>query len=142
MDGDGFIAADELKVGSVYRLHARNLVLGVFTGSYFIGIREKFGNRFLDPEYPRVDRSGTARASEEIGSIAPGIALRTSTGTVCGACGVAANFDMARPERERWLHADGTALCEKAWPTSVGNDALFAELGRFEQEFEKQERAG
>lgn len=38
--------------GHIYRLKSRNLSFGVFNGKDgFIGIREKFGDRFLDTEY-------------------------------------------------------------------------------------------
>lgn len=38
--------------GRVYRLNCRNLRIGVFDGEDgFIGIRTKFGNRFLDLEH-------------------------------------------------------------------------------------------
>jgi hypothetical protein len=38
--------------GRVYRLSCRNLAIGVFDGGdSFIGIRTKFGNRFLDAEH-------------------------------------------------------------------------------------------
>jgi len=53
--------AEDLVVGDVYRINSRNLILGVFTrwmpqfdGSripMFIGIREKFGWRYLTEEY-------------------------------------------------------------------------------------------
>lgn len=37
--------------GHLYRLCSRNLSMGVFIGRGFIGIRQKFGARFLDTEY-------------------------------------------------------------------------------------------
>ena len=41
----------ELTKGRVYKLDCRNLVIGVFDGiDSFIGIRTKFGRRFLDSE--------------------------------------------------------------------------------------------
>jgi len=49
---------NELVVGDVYKIHSRNLLVGVFVGQNkndsfprFIGIREKFGSRYLFEEY-------------------------------------------------------------------------------------------
>lgn len=42
----------ELKKGRIYKLNSRNLSYAVFDGNTgFIGIREKFGSRFLDMEH-------------------------------------------------------------------------------------------
>lgn len=44
--------SEKYKERFVYRIRSRNLVVGVFDGdSGFIGIREKFGSRFLFKEY-------------------------------------------------------------------------------------------
>lgn len=41
----------ECEIGAVYRVYSRNLSVAVCTdGEHFIGIREKFGSRFLDTE--------------------------------------------------------------------------------------------
>jgi hypothetical protein len=45
-----YILLEDCEVGCVYRVEARNFKLAVFDGKSFIGIREKFGNRFLDSE--------------------------------------------------------------------------------------------
>ncbi len=47
------IAIDECKHGWLYRVHSRNLNLGVYRtdDKGFIGIRHKFGSRFLFTEY-------------------------------------------------------------------------------------------
>lgn len=43
------ISISECKKRRVYKLHSRNLSFGVFDGDTgFIGIRTKFGSRFLD----------------------------------------------------------------------------------------------
>jgi hypothetical protein len=43
---------DKLVIGRVYKLRCRNLEYGVFDGGDgFIGIRTKFGRRFLDTEH-------------------------------------------------------------------------------------------
>lgn len=50
------IPNDQLIVGGVYRVHARNFTVGVFTagdqfGPGFIGPRSKMGHCYLDTEY-------------------------------------------------------------------------------------------
>lgn len=45
-----YIPLEQCETGCVYRVNARNFKLAVFDGVSFIGIREKFGNRFLDSE--------------------------------------------------------------------------------------------
>ncbi|HYM79098.1 MAG TPA: hypothetical protein VE377_24195 [Candidatus Dormibacteraeota bacterium] len=45
------IPVNELVKGKVYRLNSRGLSCGVWNGEEgFVGIRTKFGNRFLDKE--------------------------------------------------------------------------------------------
>lgn len=49
---DDFIKQVDCKKGRIYRIHSRNLTFGVFDGEKgFIGIREKFGDRYLFREY-------------------------------------------------------------------------------------------
>ena len=51
-DGKTVIQHADCKKGRVYEIQSRNLSYGVFDGKYgFIGIREKFGNRYLFTEY-------------------------------------------------------------------------------------------
>lgn len=62
----------ECEVGKVYKLHSRNLLVGVFDGHHgLIGIREKFYDFYLDTEY-HFDINqivGTAHPLELIGEI-------------------------------------------------------------------------
>jgi len=70
----------ECKLGHVYLLRSRNLTLGAFDGgSDFIGIREKFGHKFLFPEvhYDACSNYGTAVPLEEVGRVSRDIALDT-----------------------------------------------------------------
>jgi len=48
-----YIPLDECRHGGLYKIHARNFYLGVFNflNSGFIGVREKFGNKFLFTEF-------------------------------------------------------------------------------------------
>lgn len=61
---DSFIPLSQCSSHSVYLLSSRNLTLGVFDGvDGFVGIRSKFGSRFLDSEYhwDKDSPFGTAR---------------------------------------------------------------------------------
>ena len=57
------IPLDNCTNGGVYKVFSRNLDLAIFVENRFIGIREKFGYRFLDTEYHR-ESGGTASPKE------------------------------------------------------------------------------
>lgn len=86
------ITIADLKPGYLYRLHSRNLRMGVYQPEMygkpgFIGIRNKFGNRFLDVEthYDACEHYGTAKPTEEL-AVCPLSDQRNDLGTVCGTC--------------------------------------------------------
>lgn len=64
------ISLSECKKRRVYRLFSRNILFGVFDGNdRFIGIRKKFGSRYLDTEdhWETGPPFGTARPEEDTG---------------------------------------------------------------------------
>lgn len=64
----------QCKKRRVYKLISRNLSFGVFDGkTRFIGIRTKFGRRFLDTEdhWDTGPPFGTARPEEDTGIVVP-----------------------------------------------------------------------
>ena len=68
------IGLTQCKKRRVYKLISRNLSFGVFDGkTRFIGIRTKFGRRFLDTEdhWDTGHPFGTARPEEDIGIVVP-----------------------------------------------------------------------
>lgn len=96
--------------GHVYTLWSRNLKLGVFRinhrfGPGFIGIRTKFGDRFLFEEYhwDSGPPYGTANPLVDLGPIPAGIWLQESLGSVDRITGrpVAFDRDLAE-EGEGW----------------------------------------
>jgi hypothetical protein len=104
----------------VYRLQSRNLDFGVFraaTGG-FIGLREKFGDRYLFEELHRGDGGGTASPLEELAEELPvEIPLREGLGSVCQTCGVACDY-VRWPEggeREIALESGGTMKVPGQW---------------------------
>lgn len=75
---------DQLIRGRVYRLHCRNLNLGVWDGKRsFIGVRTKFGSRFLSEEdhWDVDEHYGTVSEAIDTGyDVPPEISLETREG--------------------------------------------------------------
>jgi hypothetical protein len=72
MDETNYIPLDQCINGHLYRIHSRNLTLGVFDGKTgFIGIRVKFGFKYLFTEYHWDQRPpyGTVQPQEDLGPI-------------------------------------------------------------------------
>lgn len=78
MKHDNYIRLDQCKNGYLYNIDSRNLELGVYDGNQgFIGIRTKFGNRYLSTEY-HYDQGaphGTVFPLEELERIPLGIQI-------------------------------------------------------------------
>jgi len=145
----GMIKLEQLQRGTVYRLQSRNLECGVWNGEDgFIGIRTKFGLRFLDMEihWGLSKTFGTAQALETMGTIPESISLNISLGTECGNCHKPVNY-VKRPAEQKgasgeWLHDDDdspncsvpfqNSKARKASPVVIPNDALFAELRKYD----------
>jgi hypothetical protein len=142
------IKLEQLQRGRVYRLQSRNLECGVWNGKdAFIGIRTKFGLRFLDMEihWGLSKTFGTAQALESLGTISESISLDSSLGTECGNCHKLVNYVKRHTEHQGasgdWLHDDGSPNCGisvendktcKVSPVMIPNDALCAELRKYE----------
>lgn len=86
------IPVEQCVKGRVYELFCRNLTYGVYADrGQFIGIRTKFGDRFLDSEYHQgnqrgegpLARSGTVFRTRETDIYAPAeLSLTISLGTI------------------------------------------------------------
>jgi len=103
----------------------------------FIGIRTRFGSRFLFEEYECSISPdfGTARATRCLGAISEGIEIcETLDGNACGQCGGAAAFNNSKDLGGKgWRHTiDGSPLCKPCWTVALPNAPLFAELERYE----------
>ena len=76
---DNTIPLSECRNGWVYELSSRNLTFGVFVQATngFIGIRQKFSNRYLATEYhwDTGEPFGTACPKEELEPAPPGLIL-------------------------------------------------------------------
>lgn len=84
----GRVPIPECIKGRVYLLRSRNLTVGVYDGREgFIGIRTKFGDRFLFTEYhwDQGEPHGTVSGCQDTGIDVPDdIVIETSLGTVDG----------------------------------------------------------
>lgn len=142
------IKLEQLQRGRVYRLQSRNLDSGVWNGKDgFVGIRTKFGQRFLDIEihWGLSKTFGTAQALESLGTIPESISLNINLGIECGNCHTPVKYIKPHAEQKQssgeWLHDDGSPNCSlpvqndrarKASPVAIPNEALFVELRKYD----------
>jgi hypothetical protein len=126
------IPLSNCKSRHAYRLRSRNLNLGVFNpaNSGFIGIREKFGNRYLFTEYHNDTGPpfGTAHPIEAVAELPAEIVPDESLGTVCETCGQPLQFiPDAGKITGKWCRPDGTHCANPAGcgAVSIPNRALF-----------------
>jgi hypothetical protein len=82
------IPLSECKNGFIYRIHSRNLSIGVFNAkdNGFIGIRTKFGDQYLFTEYHWDTGTpyGTVKPKEIVGELPEDIEAKTDLGTTKG----------------------------------------------------------
>jgi hypothetical protein len=129
-----YIPVDECEDRRLYKIMSRNLRYGVYRAESrgFIGIREKFGDRYLFEEYhwDNGPPFGTVHPQEATEHVLPNdILLDESTGNFCSKCNEPVQFIKDRPDDPEcytghWEHLDGTR-CEKSHCYSRGNRALF-----------------
>ncbi len=130
----------QCKKRRVYKLISRNLSFGVFDGkTRFIGVRTKFGRRFLDTEdhWDTGPPFGTARPEEDIGIIVPeeiilhvheneGIAMDKITGRDV-------SFDKPTSEGGKgWFFTDTGESDDNIYPIFIENRKLFEFLEKIE----------
>lgn len=138
------IPINQMVPRGVYRIHSRNLVVGVWNGKNgFIGIREKFRDKFLFTEYHWETGTpyGTAKPLELITTLPEDIELREMTDPYCDKCGQPTIFKKDNPEDEgthRGLgthyHADMTSLCDGAYSSIRTYKPLFDFLEPLDKE--------
>jgi hypothetical protein len=124
------IPIDDLEIGRIYRLQARNLTFAVWNGTDFVGIRDKFGERFLDScEIP--DR--TAWALDEVGVVPEGVLLKPYLPTIDSVTERYVAFDKPVDSGGRgWYFLDDETESKEIRPFAPRNEALFAILDAFE----------
>lgn len=154
------IPMSDLKNGYLYKIKSRNLILGVWDEKKkgFVGIREKFGSRFLFMEihWDADKHFGTAKPLEELEEC-PISDKRESIGTICGQCeekfglrvpvaylpfpdGPKVKTYYHKDEQFKsvyssgWQHTTEDGKCDEPFGRSLGNDALFDWLDAKEHE--------
>lgn len=124
------IPRENCKDRFVYRISSRNLSFGVFQkeGNGFIGIRTKFGSRYLFTEYhwDNGPPHGTVTPLEELMALPEDIEAKDNLGSMCEVCEKDVKFDMSRPPNERWYHVKPSECPDfNVRPLTRHNDKLF-----------------
>lgn len=125
------IPLDQCQKGSLYRIDSRNLAFGVFDGvDGFIGIREKFGSRYLFSEYHYDTGApyGTVKPLELL-EICPLSDIRETIGTFDGVTKRPVKFDTPIKDGGKgWYFEDTGEASESINPYSRENKDLFQYL--------------
>lgn len=134
------IKLEDCEHRKLYRLVARNLAIGVFNKDTqeFIGIRTKFGSRFLDHEFHwDAPRFATCNPMEILGELPTEIdVIIYYPGMECRYCKVPTEYRKFDEPREVTMnghtfmaHGQGEHLaptdCDKADPVLINNEKLF-----------------
>lgn len=111
-----FIPVADLEHGRAYRIKSRNLRVGFWNADKdgFVGVREKFGDRYLFTEHQWRERGGTANALEALDVYAGDIPVQEHIGLMCRFCDTPIEQIWEDAERE-----DGTV-----WKKCVGDRHL------------------
>lgn len=131
------IPLTECKNGFLYRIHSRNLTHGVFVQAHggFVGIREKFGSKYLFMEY-HYDTGppyGTVHPLEELSKIPDDIVLEESLGTADDITGRLVAFDRPVDKGGKgWYFSDTGESSDDIRPRTVPNTKLFEFLRGYE----------
>lgn len=120
------IPRENCKDRFVYRIRSRNLQFGVFQkeSGGFIGIRTKFGSRYLFKEYhwDNGPPYGTVTPLEELRELPEGIEVRDSLGSMCEVC----EEDVVFEPGNGWHHAKPSECPDtEVHALSRANKALF-----------------
>lgn len=134
------ILLDECKNRILYRIHSRNLVLGVFNISTkgFVGIREKFGHYFLFEEYHYDTGApfGTVHPKEELELMPEDMILEKCLGTVDKKTGRSVAFDKPVSQGGRgWYYIDTDNASDEIDPVTIPNNELFNWLKEKEKQY-------
>lgn len=126
------IPISECIMGRVYKIGSRNLSYGVYDGNEgFIGIRKKFGRRYLFTEYhwDQGPPFGTVHSQADTGiDIPEDIEVAITLGDV--------DEKTLRPvyyHEQTWFFKDSNEASQDIEPVDVPNDALFAFLEKIQQ---------
>jgi len=123
------VPLNECKHRYLYKIHSRNLSVGVFDKerSCFIGIREKLGARYLFAEYHwECEAFGTVKPESALEKLPDDIALCEHTNVVDKHRGRRVYFDKPVSEGGKgWLFVDDDTQCKNCIPVALENKPLF-----------------
>jgi hypothetical protein len=127
--------ADMVERG-VYRIHSRNLSVGVWDGvGGFIGIREKFGDEYLFREFHWENGPpyGTVKPLEFLTTLPEDIEIRENTDSFCHKCRQPVYHDS---DKHQWFHTDNTqdGICLELRPCCATYQPLFDFLEPLDKE--------
>jgi hypothetical protein len=126
---DSAIAMTDCVERAIYRLSSRNLSVGVYNGKGgFIGIRTKFGSRYLDTEYHRDTGApfGTVTPFERIGVVDEMTLVVECLGSIDRDSRRPVDFDRPVASGGRgWYFLDTNEADQSIHPTAVPNQSLF-----------------
>jgi hypothetical protein len=129
---------DKLIKGRAYRIRCRNLSFGVWDGvSGFIGIRTKFGSRYLFTElHWDADRSfGTVRMATDLGI---GLPPEISAVERLGVVDQKTNRPVEYKPDEGWFFKDTGEFSKDIWAMEVSNKELFKFLDGLPEMFPEE----
>lgn len=127
-----YLPINQCIIRKIYKLNSRNLSYGVFTaGNCFIGIRTKFGDRYLAKEYHYDTGApfGTAKPLQEIGEVPSGIILVDRLGSFDRKTDREVKFDKPVDEGGKgWYYLDTGISDKNIMAYGKHNDLLFEYL--------------
>jgi hypothetical protein len=141
---DEFIPLADCEPRRLYLIHSRNLTLGVYDPAQqgFIGVREKFGSRYLFTEMHwelGAQGFGTVKPLEALELLPEEIELRERTDTTDGPSGRPVAFDRPVADGGKgWYFMDTGEADQTIRASSRSNPALLAYLERRLSEFAAQ----
>ena len=125
------------KEGVIYELHSRNLQCGVFVKAKagFIGIREKYGERFvfMERHWNTGAPFGTAKPLRRIGVVPKSIPLQECLGTMDKT--TKRRVEPVGEYDKGWCFVDTGKASKKIKPFAIHNDELFRFLQGVEKRF-------
>lgn len=120
-----YLIIEECEHGRLYKIKSRNLSLGVYdeNAKGFIGIRTKFGSRFLFTEYHYDTGApfGTAWPIEALDLVPSEIKIEERGPTIDQTTG----REVAWTKESKWFFKDNNKSSDKIRPTSIENKPLF-----------------
>ncbi len=139
-----YIAMGKCKHGFLYRINSRNLSLGVYDGNEgFIGIRTKFGDRYLFTEFHHDQGApfGTVFPLEELEQVPMDLEIKECGETKDRKTGRLVKFDTPISQGGKgWYFVDTGEASTEIYATSLENKDLFDYLDGRLRHYHRQDK--